>query len=104
MLTRIVIHALARWHRTLLVAATAILAIGASLVATTSPPLRAWLWLVGGMILLYTSDVGREVESTARRLSTSTGTPPDQVRSEVFEARSSRWLAVLAIGSIGLII
>jgi hypothetical protein len=99
-----VLRAVAHWHRTILVGGTALLAIGATEVTPTHPPLRAWLWLVGGMMLLYVSDVGREVESTARSLSTMSKAPPKQIRSDVFQARSSRWLAVLTVVAIGLII
>ena len=104
MLTDAVLRAVARWHRTILVGATALLAIGATEVSTPAASARAWLWLVGGMVLLYVSDVGREVESTARALSTMSKTPQKQIRSEVFEARSTRWLAVLTVVALGLMI
>lgn len=104
MFTRFVLRAIARWNRTLLVAATALLAIGAGQVAIPVATLRAWLWLVGGMILLYVSDVGREVETTAKALSTMSHAPEAEIRTDLFDARSSRWIAVLTLMAIGLVV
>jgi len=104
LLTNIVLRSIARWNRTLLVAGTALLAVGASQVSTQSPALRAWLWVIGGMALLYVSDVGREIESATRALSSMSRTPQPEIRSDLFGARSSPWLAVLAAAAVGLII
>src|SRR3989442_69286 len=94
---------LCRWHRALLVGSTALLAVGASEVALPGEGARGWLLLLGGGILLYAADVGREIQTTVAELHWSK-TSPQQVQREVLEARSSRWLAIPVAVAVGLIV
>lgn len=94
---------LCRWHRALLIGSTALLAVGATEIPLPGEGVRGWLLLLGGAILLYASDVGREVQTTVAELQWSK-TSPQQVQREVLEARSSRWLAIPVAVALGLIV
>ncbi len=94
---------LCRWHRAILVGSTALLAVGASQVALPDTTPRGWFLLIGGSIMLYASDVGREVQATATELQWSR-TDPSQVQREVLAARTSRWLAVVVAVALGLVL
>jgi hypothetical protein len=79
----------ARLHRSLLIFSTVILAIEASRVAVTAS-FGIWVVLGGAAVLMYVSDLLREIEDKARELAFSTGRDLSRTRRDVFTVHG-RW-------------
>src|SRR3954469_25131738 len=90
-------------HRFLLIAATAVFAIGTSNLADDSGDVASWLLTAGAGTLMYFADICADVDRASEALAASTSTPRADTRSDVFKARASRGTVGLATVGITLV-
>lgn len=76
-----------RLHRAVFVAGTALLAVGASLLAKEVHEVGNWLVAVGAGFVMLLADVLREVEEKGKGLAASSGKRLGQTRADVLESQ-----------------
>lgn len=94
------LSALVRANRALLVAATAALGVGASRIAGNPNNASDWLLTVGAALLLYASDICREVDDVARTFPATTAALRTQARVDVLLARGRHAIVLIALGVV----
>lgn len=92
-----------RLHRSSLILATILLAIAAARTAV-SPTLGTWLILVGAAILMYLSDLLREIEENAAELARSTKLDRSRTRRDIFAAHRPILIGVAVFAGCGLVV
>ena len=98
-----VITSAVRLHRSWLIVATIILAIGASRIAI-APKLGTWLIVIGAALLMYVSDVLRGVEEDAAELARSTSHDKEVARRDVFRAHGPVRMCLAIVLGCSLIV
>jgi hypothetical protein len=91
-----------RAHRALFVAATALLGVAASEVASRSGEARYWLLLAGAALLMLAGDTLSSIDATSRILSAKSSVPISETHHDVFGQARPR--VILALGALGFLL
>lgn len=84
---------LSRFHRVWFVVGTVTLSVAASRVANDTTELGSWLLTLASVLMIASSDVGRDLDQNARRLAASSGRISyDKALADLAESDSPRWL------------
>lgn len=91
-----------RAHRALFVAATALLGVAASEVASRSGEARYWLLLAGAALLMLAGDTLSSIDARARILSAKSSVPISETHHDMFGQARPR--LIVALGVLGLLL
>ena len=98
------IAAAVRSHRSLFIAATALLAVGTSRIADAAQDWGSWLLTLGAAVIMYVSDLCGEIDRDSAQLARSTAKPAKKARVDMFDSNAPRGtFAALVIGSVAIV-
>jgi hypothetical protein len=90
-------------HRWILIAGTTILAVATSFLVADASNFANWLLVIGGGLIMYVSDVCREVEGANRDLASASHRRTSDTRVDIFDAEAPRFtLLAFVIGCVAV--